>query len=191
MASFSNRVPMRRHSLSQPMHCSMMLRLRYESLSNFVRSSRASFSLRGMTGVILCWLSHSRIRRQLYALSPARANGRVRGRPTGCGTRTRFMSDSRRVDSWTSPGLTSTARGRPVPSVTRCSLLPNPPRERPNAWSRGSSAPPFSRPRRPPVRPAPSSRPRTISPSRCAPPHPAAPAAPTGCGRTRRVAARS
>ncbi len=52
--------------------------------------------------------------------------------------RTRFMSDSRCLDSWASPGLTSTAMGKPVPSVTRCSLL-RIRRERPNAWSWGSS----------------------------------------------------
>jgi hypothetical protein len=44
---------------------------------------------------------------------------------------------------------------RPRPSVTRCNLLPNPPRERPNAWSAGSWTPLSCRPRRPRVRPGP------------------------------------
>src|SRR5262249_28121083 len=36
------------------------------------------------------------------------------------------------------PAVTSTARGRPLPSVTRCSLVPKPPRLLPRAWSAGS-----------------------------------------------------
>lgn len=36
------------------------------------------------------------------------------------------------------PALRATARGSPWPSVTRCSLVVNPPRLRPRAWSAGS-----------------------------------------------------
>jgi len=43
------------------------------------------------------------------------------------------------VDSCCCPAVTSTARGSPAPSVTKWNLLPNPPFERPRAWSSGSS----------------------------------------------------
>jgi len=43
------------------------------------------------------------------------------------------------VDSCCCPAVTSTARGTPAPSVTKWNLLPNPPFERPRAWSWGSS----------------------------------------------------
>jgi hypothetical protein len=43
------------------------------------------------------------------------------------------------VDSCCCPAVTSTARGTPEPSVTKWNLLPNPPFERPRAWSSGSS----------------------------------------------------
>jgi hypothetical protein len=42
------------------------------------------------------------------------------------------------VDSCCCPAVTSTARGTPAPSVTKWNLLPNPPFERPRAWSLGS-----------------------------------------------------
>ena len=48
-ASFSNRVPIRRHSLSHPTHCSITDRRRYVSLSNTLRLG--CWLLRyGMTG---------------------------------------------------------------------------------------------------------------------------------------------
>src|SRR5690242_2133848 len=42
------------------------------------------------------------------------------------------------VDSWRCPAVTSAASGRPPPSQTRWTFVPNPPRERPRAWSSGS-----------------------------------------------------
>src|SRR5262249_55404916 len=53
------------------------------------------------------------------------------------------------------PAVTSTARGRPLPSVTRCSLVPKPPRLLPRAWSAGSEGGGFffRRPGRGPRRP--------------------------------------
>jgi len=42
------------------------------------------------------------------------------------------------VDSCCCPAVTSTARGTPELSVTKWNLLPNPPFERPRAWSSGS-----------------------------------------------------
>src|SRR5437764_7888875 len=38
------------------------------------------------------------------------------------------------------PGVRTAASGRPVPSLTKWIFVPNPPRERPRAWSAGSPA---------------------------------------------------
>ena len=145
-ASFSNRVASRRHSFSQPTQHSMMLRRRYASRSNPSGRPRwrAAWSERcGITASIACRRSQARIHSTLYALSPATRPGRHRGRPRGCGIRTASIRVSNCVDSCLWPAVASTASGRPWPSVTKCSFVLNPPRERPRAWSRGSWAPPF------------------------------------------------
>src|SRR5215471_13485768 len=51
--------------------------------------------------------------------------------------RTLPMTRSSCVHSWRCPGVTSAASGTPVPSQTRCTLVPKPPRLRPRAWSTG------------------------------------------------------
>jgi hypothetical protein len=171
-ASFSNRVPTRRHSLSQPTQHSMMLRRRYASRSNVSGRPRwrASWSERcGITAPMARRRSHARIPSKLYPLSPATRLGRERGRPLGWGIRTASISVSNWVDSCAWPGVASMARGNPRPSVTMCSFVLNPPRERPRAWSGGSWAPPFSPLRPPHGWPGPSCRPRTTGPSRCGP----------------------
>lgn len=147
-ANFSNRVPIRRHSFSQPIHRSMMFRRRYASRSNFSGRPlwRAAWSDRcGITALIPRRRSHWRIRFTLYALSPASLSGRVRGRPRGWGILTAFMTSSNWVDSWRCPGVSAGANGMPLPSVTRCSFVLKPPRERPKAWSEGSFRPLFYR----------------------------------------------
>ncbi len=54
-ASFSNRVPRRRHPFNQPMHCSNEERRGQLLLSNFTRPSFGCWSiLRGMTARIAC-----------------------------------------------------------------------------------------------------------------------------------------
>lgn len=175
-ANFSNRVAIRRHSFSQPMQHSMMLRRRYACRSKLTGRPRwrVSWSERwGMTAPIAWRRSQARIHWTLYALSPATRLGRERGRPTGCGIRTASINTSNCVDSCLCPAVASTARGRPRPSVTRCSFVPNPPRERPRAWSGGSLAPPFS-PHQPlPGLPESSCRRRTTGPNRSAPLGPA------------------
>ena len=40
--------------------------------------------------------------------------------------------------SWTLPPVSRTTRTRPAPSVSACTLVVNPPRDRPIAWSAGS-----------------------------------------------------
>ena len=40
--------------------------------------------------------------------------------------------------SWTLPPVYKTTRTRPAPSVSACTLVVNPPRDRPIAWSGGS-----------------------------------------------------
>ena len=180
-ASFSNRVPIRRHSLSQPTQHSMMLRRRYASRSNVSGRPRwrAAWSQRcGITAPMAWRRSQARIRSKLYALSPATRPGRERGRPRGCPIRTASISTSNCVDSCLWPAVASTASGRPRPSVTRCSFVLNPPRERPRAWSMGSSAPPFSLLRLPRGLPEPSCHRCTKGPSRCGPPGPGGSAAP-------------
>src|SRR3954452_19566599 len=52
--------------------------------------------------------------------------------------RTRSSTRSACVDSCRCPAVTSAASGRPLPSLTRWIFVPNPPRERPRAWSSGS-----------------------------------------------------
>src|SRR5437879_4866078 len=52
--------------------------------------------------------------------------------------RTLPMTRSNCVLSCRCPAVTSMASGRPLPSVTKCTLVPKPPRLRPNAWSAGS-----------------------------------------------------
>lgn len=174
-ASFSNRVAIRRHSFSHPTQHSMMPRRRYASRSS-VRGRprwRAAWSERcGITAPMECRRSQARIRSRLYALSPARRFGRERGRPRGCGIRTACISVSNCLDSCSWPAVASTASGRPWPSVTKCSFVPNPPRERPRAWSGGSSTPPFCPLLRPPDWLGCSFHRRTKGPSRSAPPGP-------------------
>jgi hypothetical protein len=180
-ASFSNRVASRRHSFSQPMQHSMMLRRRYASRSKLSGRPRcrASWSERwGITAPTAWRRSQVRILSTLYALSPATRLGRERGGPRGWGIRTASISASNWVDSCLWPAVASTARGRPRPSVTRWSFVPNPPRERPRAWSGGSSVPPFCPLQRLPGLPESSCRRRTTGPNRSGPLGPAASAGP-------------
>ena len=160
---------------------SMMLRRRYASRSNARGRPRwrAAWSERcGITAPMACRRSHVRIRSKLYALSPAIRLGRERGRPRGCGIRTASISVANCVDSCLWPAVASTASGRPRPSVTRCSFVLNPPRERPRAWSGGSSGPPFS-PHQPlPGLPESSCRRCTTGPSRSDLPDPGESAGP-------------
>lgn len=145
-ASFSNRVPMRRHSFSHPTQHSMMHRRRYAWRSNVssLPRWRAAWSERcGITAPMARRRSHARIQSRLYPLSPATRLGRERARPLGWAIRTASISASNCVDSCAWPGVASMASGRPRPSVTMCSLVPKPPLERPRASSGGSAQPPF------------------------------------------------
>src|SRR5262249_16642764 len=156
MASLSKRVPTARHSFSHPTHCSTTARRRYASRSNRRRPSSGLWSFRrGMTSLIPWRLSQRRIRGELYPLSPATLTARHRGRPRRLGMRTLSMTRSNCGLSCLCPAVTSTARGRPLPSVTRCSLVPKPPRLLPRAWSAGSEGGGFffRRPGRGPRRP--------------------------------------
>ena len=81
-ADFSNRVTTRRHSFSQPITHSTMLRRRYASRSNSTgRADRSSFSLDGITGLIPNSNRYSSIQPARYPLSPARATGQATGAP--------------------------------------------------------------------------------------------------------------
>src|SRR5215510_5408627 len=52
--------------------------------------------------------------------------------------RTRSSTRSACLDSCRCPAVTSAASGTPLPSLTRWTFVPKPPRERPKAWSSGS-----------------------------------------------------
>src|SRR5581483_11313552 len=72
--------------------------------------------------------------------------GRFRGRPRPDRfSRSDSSSGSTNLDSWAWPAEMTAARGTPLPSTSRWTLVPKPPRERPNAWPSGSPAP-FSPP---------------------------------------------
>jgi|GEM_PF-6609456 len=142
LAVFSNQAKIRRHSLSQPMRRSTMLRFRYASRSNSTgRLLRSSFSRDGMTGLIPRSSRYSSIQSARYPLSPASATGHATGSPLWSASSSSAPSSSwsRTVDSWVWPGVKQKCKGWPTPSQSRWILVDNPPRERPNAWSSGSS----------------------------------------------------
>lgn len=123
--------------------------------TSFLRAYRSRLKLVGLPPVLprrrrwACWSLRSgivcricrrrryrRFRRELYALSPHRWSGRVRGcPPAGRGTRMR----SRTGMSWGAsphcPGVIRTASGRQPPSFARWIFVVSPPRERPIASS--------------------------------------------------------
>ena len=81
-ADFSNRVITRRHSFSQPITHSTMLRRRYASPSNSTgRADRSSFSFDGITGLIANSNRNASIQSARYPLSPAKAMGQATGAP--------------------------------------------------------------------------------------------------------------
>src|SRR4051794_41197339 len=52
--------------------------------------------------------------------------------------RTLFSTDPACLASSRGPAVPPPASGRPLPSLTTCTFVPKPPRERPRAWSAGS-----------------------------------------------------
>src|SRR4051812_29166576 len=81
-AVFLTREKTRRHSFSQPIRHSTMLRLRYASRSNPTgQASRSSFAFDGITGVMPNSDSNSSIQSARYPLSPAKAMGHATGPP--------------------------------------------------------------------------------------------------------------
>ena len=63
----------------------------------------------------------------------------MRGRPFPLrATRKAAMSWANIGLSWTLPPVSRTTRTRPAPSVSACTFVVNPPRDRPIAWSAGS-----------------------------------------------------
>ena len=142
LAVFSNREKTRRHSFSQPIRHSTMLRLRYASRSNSTaRAARSSFSFDGITGLIPNSSKYSSIQSARYPLSPARATGHAIGSPSPSTTRSSAPSSSgtRAVVSCACPGVRWKSSGWPWPSHSTWILVEKPPRERPRAWSAGSS----------------------------------------------------
>jgi len=75
----------------------------------------------------------------LYPLAPANRLGRLFGLPRFCLMCTFLRIGSRRFESCTWPAVTSTSSGVLLPSTRGWIFVPKPPRERPKAWSEGSS----------------------------------------------------
>ncbi len=71
---------------------------------------------------------------------PRAASGRFLGRPVGLGTRTCSITSVKKTDSWRCPAVRRAAIGSPLPSVTRCILVENPPRPYPRAGLTPSSS---------------------------------------------------
>src|SRR3954463_15508111 len=86
-----------------------------------------------MTALIPRLRRCERFWRDEYALSPATASGRVRGRPTGPGTRILSRTGMNCGLSPACPAVTLSERGRHCGRQDRCVLMVSPPRERPRS----------------------------------------------------------
>lgn len=143
-AVFSNRVRIRRLSFSQPISRSTMFLSRYASRSNGTgRVSRSSLTFEGITGSIANSSKYASIQSARYPLSPAILTGHSNGLSSSSlmpNPSSRSMSP---CVSWTCPAVRWKWSGCPKRSQRRWILVENPPRDRPNAWSRGSSGTPF------------------------------------------------
>lgn len=95
----------------------------------------------GMTALMPRSRRWARLAREEYALSPATASGRVRGRPARPRTRTLARTGTHWGLSAACPGVRVKASGRQRRSAATWTLLVSPPRERPRAAA-------FSRARR-------------------------------------------
>lgn len=69
--------------------------------------------------------------REEYALSARTTSGRVRGRPTRRGMRSRAITSVKAGASPACPAVSTKARGRQLPSAARRIFVVSPPRERP------------------------------------------------------------
>src|ERR1041385_6111701 len=101
-----------------------------------------------MTALIPRVRRWERFWRDEYALSPATASGRVRGRPTGPGTRILFRTGMNCGLSPACPAVIFSERGRHCGTQDRGGFVVSPPRERPQAGGGGGGGPP----RPPPTR---------------------------------------
>ena len=150
-AVFSKRAKILRLSFSHPISRSTTLRDRYVSRSNSTgRASRSSFAFDGMTGVTPNSIRYTSIQSARYPLSQLIATGHAIGSPAPSRNWASAPSSttSKTVDSCDWPGVRWKCNGCPTPSHRIWIFVEKPPRERPNAWSSGSSASPFFR--RPP-----------------------------------------
>lgn len=141
-AVFSKREKIRRFSLSQPINRSTTLRRRYASASNSTpRLSRSSLVRLGMTGWIPRSFKYSSTQSARYPLSPAIISGQGIATPSlsnrsSSAPQRSFSSDFVSCD-W--PGDKTKCSGKPKASQRTLIFVEYPPRERPNAWSSGSS----------------------------------------------------
>lgn len=144
LARFSKRVRMRRHSFSQPIKRSTMLRRRYVCQSNSTnRASRSSFDLLGMMGRMPVSTRYSSIHSARYPLWPARKMGMMISSESSPRTSHVSSSSCKQLDSWAWPGERTACSGWPCESHSRWILVLKPPRLRPKASQLASSSAPF------------------------------------------------
>ncbi len=102
------------------------------ALPRFLRLALWS-AFSGITVRIFRLRRWARWAREEYALSPATASGRVRGRPDGPRTSIFFRTGRKRGLSAACPGVRMRDSGRQRRSAARCTLPVSPPRERPSS----------------------------------------------------------
>ena len=147
-AFFSNRVAIRLHSFRRPTQRSTTFRSSYFSSSQVGgRPVPLPMDFRaGITDSMFRSRHHCRIHWASYALSPATASGRLRGRPVGCMTRIWSISGSKKAASCRCPPVMTAASGSPRPSQARWIFEEKPPRPYPSpGLGRSSSTPGSSR----------------------------------------------
>lgn len=135
-ALFSYRVAIRRNCFKRANNRSTRFRVRYNTLSK--TPLWRSFSLCGMVTAIWCFRKNERNLRLVYPLSAINRLGYKRFRPVVL-RKTAPCSNSLSaiVISCCWPGVSAKVSNRPFPSARTCSLVPKPPRLRPNASASG------------------------------------------------------
>ena len=133
---FSYRVAILRNCFKRANNRSTRFRIRYIVLSK--TPLWCSFTLWGIVTPMLCFRKYVRNLRLLYPLSAMRRLGYWRLRPVDFRNPAPCSNNvSAIVISCCWPGVSAKVSNRPFPSARTCSLVPKPPRLRPNASASG------------------------------------------------------